>query len=182
MAGNQHRDPVFPVQLQDQLPHLHDSLGVQPVYRFIQHQKIRITRKGNGNPQTLTHPQGKILGLFPACARKPHQFQQFCDSLIRRAAQDRILFPDIFFSRHIEINGWIFNHRSHSAAHLQDIPGCVLFSVNGILPGCWALQAADQPDQSGLSRSVSSDEAVNSSFFHMHGQMVQCFKIFILFC
>ena len=49
-------DLLLPVQLQDQFPDLDDPLGIQPVYRFIQHQEIRGAHQGDGNAQPLAHP------------------------------------------------------------------------------------------------------------------------------
>ena len=42
MAGDQHGDLPLPVQLQDQLSHLYDSLRIQAVSWLIQNQEIRI--------------------------------------------------------------------------------------------------------------------------------------------
>ena len=64
MTGNQDGNSVFPVQLQNELPNFDDTLRIQAVCRFIQHQKIGIAGKSNSNTQALAHTQGKIFGLF----------------------------------------------------------------------------------------------------------------------
>lgn len=81
VAGDQHRDAVLAVELQDQLPHLDDALGVKAVDRLIQHQKVRAARQRHGNAQPLPHAEGEIFRFLLPGAVQPHQMQQLRDAV-----------------------------------------------------------------------------------------------------
>ena len=75
VAGDQHGDLPLPIEPQDQLAHFDDALGIQAVDGFVQHEKVWISRKGNGDAQSLPHTERKILYLF-LYERKIHHSSQ----------------------------------------------------------------------------------------------------------
>ena len=82
VTGNQHRDLSFPVQPQDQFTDFDDPLRVKSVDRLVQYQKIRISRKRNGNSQPLLHAERKVLRFFLTGVCKTDQFEKLRDSII----------------------------------------------------------------------------------------------------
>ena len=176
VAGNQHGDLPFPVQLQDQLPHFHNALGVQAVDWFVQHKKIGVAAQRHGDSQALPHSQGKILGFFLAGVFQSHQAQKLGDVLLTGKAQYAVLHFQIVHGGHVRVEGRGLHHGSHAAPRLDDTFLVPAFPIEGVFSGARLLQAAYQPDESGFSRAVFSRQAVNRPFGHPHSQTVQSFE------
>ena len=83
VAGDKYCDLTLPVQAQDQLPHLYDSLGIKSVGGLVQNKEIRVPRQRHCNAQSLAHPQGKVFcSLFP-CIAQSYKLKYFRDAVVR---------------------------------------------------------------------------------------------------
>ena len=182
VAGDQYRNAAFAVQLQDQFAHFDDALRIQPVYRFIQHQKIGAARQRHGDVQPLAHAQRKIARPLFAGIRKPHQMQKRIDSIIRWRAQNFVLLANVFRRRHILIDRRRFHHRAHPSAAARDARIRIANAVQGIIAVRRRLQTADQANQRGFARAVSPDDSIDRALRHAHIQILQRGKIPIALC
>ena len=143
MAGDQNGDPMLPVQLQNQLPDLNDALGVQTVDWLIQHEKVRVPGKGNGDTQSLPHTERKILYLLLSGITQPHKLQQFRDPVIGRLPQNPVLVLHVISGCHIQIDGRGFHHRAHPTAGFSDLCVRILDAVDLIASAGGELQSRD---------------------------------------
>ena len=168
MAGDQNGDPMLPVQLQNQFPDLNDALGIETVDGFIQHEKVRVSRKGNGDAQSLPHTERKILYLLLPGVTQSHKLQQFRDPVIGRLPQNPVLVLHVISGCHIQIDGRGFHHRAHPAAGFSDLCVRILNAVDLIASNRGELQACDQPDQGRLSGTVFAHKSIDGPFRHMH--------------
>ena len=173
VAGDQHRDTVLPVELQDQLPYFDDALGVKAVDRLVQHQKIRISRQRHGDPQPLAHTQRKMLHLLFSGTLQPHQPQQLRNALSGGHSQHKILLAEVFLRRHVRVGGGRFHHGAHSAAAAADPRVRVPDTVKREAAACRLLQAADQADQRGLACAIPPHKAIDRPLRDTHGKAVQ---------
>ena len=180
MAGDEHRDLPFPVELQNELPDLNDPLGVQAVDGLVQYQKVRIPRQGHGDAQALLHAQGEVPGLFLPRVLQPHQLQKLRDAVVAGHAQHPELLLQIVLGGEVQVDGGRLHHRAHAAADLGDLlPGAVR-AVEEITARRGGLQAADHPDQGGFTCPVPAHKAVNTALGHVHGEVVQGLEVFIV--
>ena len=161
---------MLPVEAENELPHLNDALGVQTVDGLIQDEKVRVPAQGHGNAQPLAHAQGEVAGLFLPRIPQAHQVEQFWDPLLRGQAQQAVLEFQIIRSGEVQIHRGGLHHRPHPAAGLVDLRRGVRHPVEGVVPRCGGLQAADQTDEGGFPRPVLPHEPVDGPLGHMHGQ------------
>ena len=71
MAGDQNGGLPLPVQLEEQLPELHNALRVQAVDGLIQEEELRVVHESQGQAQPLLHAQREGLELlFPVSASR----------------------------------------------------------------------------------------------------------------
>ena len=180
VAGDEHRDLPPPVELEDELAHLNDALGIEAVDRLVQHQKVGISRQRHSNAQPLAHAQGEVFCLFPPGIRKPHQLKELWDAGIGGKSQGTVLHLEIFLGAEIEIDGRRLHHGAHPAAGGDDGAVSVGDAVDGILPGGGRLQAADQADEGGLAGAVFAHQAVNGATGHVDGEAAQCLEALVL--
>ena len=64
VAGDQNGGLPLPVQLEKQLPELHDALWIQAVDRLIQQEIFRVVHQCQGQAQRCFMPREKVLNFF----------------------------------------------------------------------------------------------------------------------
>ena len=181
VAGEEHRDLVLPIELQNKLPHLNNALGVQAVDRLIQHQEIRLSTEGHGNPQPLTHAQGKVSGLLSPRLPQAHQFQQRGNPLLRGQPQQAGLEAEIVLCGQVQIDRRGFHHSPHPAADPVNRRVCIPDAIEGVAPRRGGLKAADEADQCGLPGPVFSHKAIDRPLGDMHRHIVQSLALSVGF-
>ena len=180
MAGDEHRDLPLPVECQNELAHFDDALWVEPIDRFVEHQKIRIAAQRNGDAQALFHAKGEVAGLLFARVPKADQRQQLVDARKGGQSQNAVLLQEVFARRHVEVDGGRLDHSAHSPAHLCDDGVLAAHAVEGIVARGGVLKAADQPDQGCFAGAVFSNEAVDGALWNVKGEPVERLEIAIV--
>jgi hypothetical protein len=102
VAGQQDRRPRADRQFPQEMTHVGDAVGVQPVRRFVQHEHRRGTQQGAGDAEPLAHAQGIVADAPSAVARHIDDVQHAID-LSRRQAQKSPGQVQILSSRQMAI-------------------------------------------------------------------------------
>ena len=76
MAGD-HEGHALLIHLNDKIPYLLDARGIEAVYRFIEHEKLGVSQKCDGNAEALAHTEREFLCLLFAGVVQPDKLQQF---------------------------------------------------------------------------------------------------------
>ena len=110
-------DLLLPVQPQEELPHLPDTLRVQTVDGLVQQEKVRPAQQGQGHAQPLLHTHGVVAHRLFLPGGQTHGFQNLLH-LPRRAVQpqQRGVQPQVLPAAQVRVEPRLLNERAHPAA------------------------------------------------------------------
>ena len=169
MRRDEHGQPPFPVEPQQQFAHFDDALRIKPVDRFVEDEELGISEQSRGDPQPLAHTEREVLHLFAARAAQPRLFERTGNDRLVRADGHAAHFQILFGGERGEERGRFYNG-ADPAAHPFDPSAAVPLSQQRIFAAALADQPADDAHQRGFSRPVAPDETVDipPPYAHRH--------------
>ena len=179
MAGDQNGHVPFLLEPLQGIPHFGDPLRVQAVDRLIQYQKIRFPYQGQADSQPLLHAKGEVLCLLLPGISQPHSFQDIFDIAFLMDPAEQTLGLKIFIGGHIFIEPRGFNETADPGTHMFQLSAAITEYFNFSFRGFG--KAADHFQTGGFSRSVSSDESIDSALWYMKVYMIHCMMMAELF-
>src|SRR5690554_6965088 len=111
MGGEKYGGPSLSKVHQD-LSHLNNGGGVQPIKGLVQHQELWFVQYGHGKEELLFHAQGVFLDLLGYEIFDPHSIYSFSDGLFAKFASFTDKFQDRKSTRlnssHVRISYAVF--------------------------------------------------------------------------
>ena len=170
VTGDQNGFPCGVAQFPNEVAHLCDADRVEAVDWLVQNQQFRVVHDSQCDGKTLLHAQ-RILGkqLFVP-VRQVDNFQRSLDIFGAFETSQIGKNPKIFRCRQIRIKPRRLNQGADTG---QDVffVAAKRFAENLHIAGRWCGKAQQHPHGGGFPGSVAAQQAVDTPFPHMDGQI-----------
>ena len=171
MGNHENADSGALPQVQHKLLHGFLGLHVQGTEGFIHQHNLGTGSQGTGNGNSLLHSPGEFLGQRPGKFCQPHHVQKVRRHLPPFPWGNALQFQakfHIFLYRHPGIQGVALEHHAPVCSRSGDS-----LAIHGNSPGRRGIQPSYQPQQSGFTRTRSTDGTNELAGFHMEVDVLE---------
>ena len=146
-----------------------DPLGIEPVHRLVEQQRVRIAEERRGDAEALAHAEGELARALARDVVQADEVDQLVDALAADAVRLRER-EQVVVGRPAGVHRPRLEQRAHLVERRAVV--AIVLAVHGHVAAGGRVEPEDEPHRRRLARAIRPEEAGDDAGLDAEGQAV----------